>query len=61
MYGSLYPQECSTVPSKVQALIETFYSTKMKLLWGKNFKSHKCGVASNIVWCESEKEMINSM
>lgn len=49
------------MPSKVQALKETFYCAKMKLLWWKNFKSHKCGVASNIVWCESEKEVINSM
>jgi len=61
MFGSLYPQDCSTVPSKVQALKETFCSAKMQLLWVKNFKSHKCGLASNIVWCESEKEMINSM
>lgn len=61
MNGFLYSQDCSTVPSKVQALKGTFYCAKMKLLWGKNFKSHKCGVASNIVWCESEKEVINSM
>jgi len=61
MYGSLYPQDCNTLPWKVQTLKETFYCAKMKLLWGKNFKSHKCGVASNIVWCESEKEVTNLM
>lgn len=35
MYGTLYPQDCSTVPSKVQALKETFYCAKMKFYGGR--------------------------
>jgi hypothetical protein len=37
------------------------YSANMKLLWGKNHKSHKCDVLSNIVWCEIAKEVIMSL
>jgi hypothetical protein len=32
------------MPLKVRAVTDALYCAKIKLVWGKNFKSHKCGV-----------------